>query len=148
MAEVAKLRDVILNPQHLQLSEHTMAVFTADCELGITVEDLKNPAYWAHVAPQLQPYYQIWARAEDGSWMAHLTVLSCSRNWAKVHVLNYYELAAEDIEADQSTHKVEWKGPHRKFSVIRIKDGEVIKDGYADKNAALSALVEHERMTG
>ena len=148
MAEVEKLRNTILDPQHFQLAESTMAVFTANCELGITVKDLENPAYWAHIASQLEPYFQIWARAEDGSWVAHLMVTSCSRNWAKMHILGHYEIASKDIDADQTNHRVEWKGPQRKFSLIRNKDDAVIKEGFANKNAALAALIEHERMTG
>ena len=80
--------------------------------------------------------------------MAHLSVASCSLNWAKVHVLKHYELAAIDVEADQNVHTVEWKGPQRKFAIIRKSDKELIKDGFADKASAMAAMVEHERLTG
>jgi len=95
----------------------------------------------------MKPYDHIWARSEDGSWIAHLMVLSNGSNWAKVHVLSKHKLSV-DLDADETNHQVLWKGPQRKFSIVRKTDGAVINEGFTEKPAAIAAMLEHERVTG
>lgn len=144
-------RSLILDPARRKLAEFTMSVHTVNCELGTEIDDLKNPSYWAHVGSEFRPYDQIWARAEDGTWVAHLMVLGCDRNWAKMHILAVHKLTTSDValtEAAQAKHTVEWKGPQHRFAVIRKEDAAVIKAGFADKIEATAWMQEHERVTG
>jgi hypothetical protein len=48
----------------------------------------------------------------------------------------------DKLERDETalTHRVEHRGPHLKWSVIRIADGKVVKDGYEDKSGAETAM--------
>jgi hypothetical protein len=143
-------RNMILDPGRRKLAEYTMNVHTVNCEMGTTIDDLKTPGYWAHTAAEFKPYDQIWARSEDGTWVAHLMVLGCDRNWAKMHVLAEHKLTTSDVAMTAAAaiqHSVEWKGPQHRFCVIRKSDSETVKSGFADKVAATTWMVEHERTT-
>ena len=146
---MAENRSPILDPQRMQLAEYNMATYTVNCEDKITVADLAEPGYWAHVAALMKPYDQIWARAEDGSWIAHLTVLGCDRTWAKVHVLAEYKLTTADVSQTEAEalHEVAWKGPQHRFVVIRKSDSAMVKSGFADKVEATVWMKEHEKVT-
>ena len=87
-------------------------------------------------------------REESGKWIADLIVTASGRNWAKTHLAAHYELSA-DIEAPAASvkHRAEWKGPHKKFAVIRIADRVTIQDGFQTKPQAEEWMANHERVT-
>jgi hypothetical protein len=66
--------------------------------------------------------------------MLELLVLNVGNNWAQVHVLHRYELEkpADDMPVPQR-FSVEWKGPTRKWAVIRLSDNQILQDGFASK---------------
>lgn len=137
----------ILNPQRIGLSEERRQEWVVDAEEGTTIEDIMDPAYWAHMASQFQMFDHIEVRLETGEWIAELIVLTPGRNYARVFLKAKHDLAGEsrDIPASAITHKVEFKGPQRKHVVIRIADGAVIQEGIPSKteaNAWLSAYLK------
>ncbi len=105
-------------------------------------EDLLDPAYWSTVAAKLKPWDKIEARADDGSWYAEFIVLDCSRNWARVYPLCTHHLTSTDVSQTQAQegYEIAYKGPMRKWTVIRKKDSEVIHEGEASKAGAYSWL--------
>jgi len=141
----------ILNPSRFGLAEFERQDWVATAEMGIKPEDLLDPGYWAHVSARMKPFDRIEIRAEDGSWIAELLVLGCDRNWAKIHIMSAHNLTNTDVSQTQSAsiqHKVEWKGPHKKFVVIRLADSNILKEGIADKAEAYLWMREHEKVTG
>lgn len=144
MTEETK-RDKILIEARLKEAEYERKVYVVNAEHGTTINDVLEPAYWAHVAPKLRPYTRLEVRIDSGEWMLELLVLSCDRTWAKVAVLHRYELAPGDEDMPPaSKHKVEFKGPHWKWCVIRVADGGVIFKGL-EKEQAFAELERHER---
>lgn len=141
-------RVVILNPQRMKLAEYERQEWVCNAEEGTTIHDILDPQYWAHMAPQMRPYDRIEVRIDTGEWFAELIVLSCERNWARVHLLRCEELASptEDM-LPTSKFKVEWKGPQRKWEVIRLADSEAIQSGLADRQAANMWLRNYEAVT-
>jgi len=142
-------RDVVLHPSRMGGSEYLRQDWVCTAEQGTQIEDLLDPAYWAHVSAQFKPYDHVEVRIDDGTWLVQLLVLEASRNWARVHLLQEHKLTTSDVSQTQATapkHKVEWKGPHLKHCVIRIADSEVVKDGISDKRDAYLWMNNHEKV--
>jgi len=144
-----KKRMPVIMPQRMRLREYEIQDWVANIEYGFSLEDILVPSFWAHVAAQMKPYDHIEARADDGSWVAHLLVTGCDRTWAKVAVDRVIKLTSKDIaETQASQHEVKWRGPQHKYSVIRVADREPIKAGFANAEEAAQWAREHERVVG
>jgi hypothetical protein len=140
-------RAVVVIDQRMKSAEYERNVWVVNAEHGTIVNDVLEPAYWAHVAQKLRPYDRIEVRVDSGEWLLELMVLGCDRNWARVHVLHRYELGPVEAELPAAQkHKVEWKGPQLKWCVIRVSDSEIIVRGL-DKGQAFAEMGRHERAT-
>lgn len=144
-----KKREVILVEPRLGLAEHKRQEWVVDAEEGTTMEDIVQPHYWAHVAGRFNPNDRIEVRLETGDWIADLIVVSAARNWARVHVAAFHDLAGESTDVPRSAikHRVVWKGGHKKHCVLRIADGALIQEGLQTKALAEEWMVNHERVT-
>ena len=141
-------RAVVLNPQRMGLAEQMRQDWVINAEDGTKIQDVLDPAYWAHVAPQFQIYDHIEVRLETGEWMLELIVLDVGRNYARVYVAQKHEFAEVELERplNSISHKVEWKGPHRKHVVIRIADSAAIQEGFSSKAEAVTWMENHIRV--
>lgn len=118
-------------------AEYKRTVWVATTEGETKREHLTNPAYWAHVAAKMKPYDHIEVRSDDETFWAEYLVLACDRTWAKVQELRYIVLnkpATEQKEDPDFT--VEWKGPHRKFAVVRKMDNAIMKEEFTNRTEA------------
>lgn len=126
-------------------------------DLNTTIEDLQDPAYWAHHAQRFQVgggkgFPEITMDWEDGSKSVHLKVLAAGPLWAKVVVLNEYDLTETaktlgdepGLDADQP-YFIQYKGPTKKFCVIRTKDQAILKEGFALKSDAQKELESYSK---
>ena len=141
-------RNMTMHPTRMQLAEYDRQEWIANAEVGHTIDDVLKPSYWAHMSSQMQPYDHIEVRAEDGSWIADLIVMEPGRNYAKVVLKFSYEIPNLDNISDSNEHTVAWKGPQRKYTVIRLADQEYVRDGFKTREEAGSWLREHERTLG
>lgn len=143
---VVKKERAPLAPPRMVWAEQARNVHVVTTEQGTRLEELFSPGYWSSVAIKFTPWDRIEVRAEDGEFYAELLVLSCERNWAKVKLLLEVKLNAADIRPDQGagviTHRIEWKGPHHKWCVIRNGDNEMLKS-QMDKTEANAWLTGH-----
>ena len=137
----------ILQPQRMGLAEHLRQSWVVDAEEGTTISEVLNPQYWAHMAAEMQPFARIEVRLETGEWVADLMCINVGRNWAQVNLLQKYDLEERSENPVSQTHKVEWKGPHKKHCVIRIADSSVLQDGFSEKVKAIEWMVNHEKAT-
>lgn len=138
-----------LAPGGMQGFEFQSTRYDALVPTGVPVEALAKPEFWAHQGAKLRPWDEIRARAEDGSWMANLVVLDCSRTWARVKLLNYHKCTTGDVALTQASeeaikahieqHKLMHRGP-RKWSIVRVADGTVIAEDIATKEEAAAQL--------
>lgn len=137
-------RDVQLNPSRFQLLEHLNVAYGVTVEQGTKLADVMKPAFWAHVAAKLRPYDEVTVRIDDGTWLAKIVVLSTGRAWAKVHLLHEYKLSAADTDLSQAAHnegyKVMFRGPHLQWCIVRVSDGEPIKEQMQREEEAQAAL--------
>lgn len=137
----------ILNPQRMGLAESLRQDWVVNAEEGTTPQEVMAPEYWAHMASQLQQFDHVEVRMETGEWIAQLVVVSTGRNWAQMHLAGLIELEKRNEAAVAAKHRVDWKGPQKKFSVIRSADQVAIQDGFASRVEADRWLANYERTT-
>lgn len=118
-------------------------------EYGVTVDDMLKPDFWAHVAQKLRPWDKIEARAEDGAYFVEFVVLDAAKTWAKVALVNTPTVFKEnvgpsDISIDDK-YIAQWKGPQRKWIVVRKVDKASLKEELATKSDAIRWISEHEK---
>lgn len=151
MSEAAPKQQPMIDPGRVRLAEYDRNIWIANAEHGRTPQELLDPAYWSLKSAHFQPYDQIEARAEDGSWVAYYIVTDTSRTWARVVLDRIVKLTTGDVSLSQAQasvkHEVKWKGPQNKYSVIRIADSVDIQHGFKSAEAAHVWLREHERTT-
>lgn len=117
-------------------------------EYGTTLDDIKKPEYWAHVAKNLKPGDEISVLADDMTFKVNLDVLDASRTGAKVFVVDYIDYTINDNPVDFTTdqdpeYEIKYAGPHLQHQVIRLSDRSVIKENLALRGDAEAWLKEH-----
>lgn len=135
----------------LHLAAHVRNIWRVNAEEGTTMDDVLDPIYWAHTAEKLRIGDQIEVLAEEGTWLAFLHVKSQGIGYAVVALLSHHQFVPEDdetIEQQHSKYEVRWKGPQRKYAVIRKADGQYMREGFDTKQQAFSQLNEMERGAG
>lgn len=146
MPEAARKQSPILMPDRMGLAEHKRQDWVVEIPVGLTLEDVMQPGYWAHVAAQMDPLDTVQCRWEDGSLIAWFVVKFCERNYATLVLDRKLELGQErEVPQQTMKHKVEWKGPVLRFCVIRMSDQQVIHEGEREKQAAYNWMIEHEK---
>lgn len=133
-----------MKPTKLFPAEHSVVVYHHNPEFGVSLEDTLKPEYWAHVAKQLRVGHRIEMMASDGSWWAMLIVRAAGSHDAVLQALQHVPLGkAIDPVIEDSPYEVKWRGPSRKFGVVRKEDGEVIKDEFDVREAAAKWMANH-----
>lgn len=138
-------------PTQLRAAEFTTVVYAHTPEFGVTLKDVLKPEYWTHVTRVMKPGYRIEVTSPELSYWADLLVLAVGPHEARVAVLNEVDLtkgSGEKLPDIEVTHKTKWRGPARKWGVIRISDDELIKDGFQDESTAKKWLAQHIRTVG
>lgn len=136
-----------LMPESMGLAESKRHDWVVDVSPGWMLEQVMEPAFWAHVAPQMEPLDRIEVRWEDCSMIAHLRVLYCERTYAKVALISkedYGRISAE-IPDSALKHRIEFKGTTLKFAVIRNSDNAMIQSGFKERTQAIAWMQDHER---
>lgn len=136
-----------LHASRCQLAEQSRNIHSVVLEPGTTLDNLKDPAFWAHVSgpKNFRPMDRIEAMPEDGSFWAELLVLSAGPLFAKVYVMRHYEIGEVGTTSMSDAFAVAWKGPLRQHAVIRVKDNAIMQDKFANKEAALGWLAENAK---
>lgn len=145
-AAPAKARAVVVDPQRMQVAEYVRREWVVTAEEGTSVDDIVHPGYWTHMARQLALYDRIEVRIDTGEFLLELLVKSVGPNWAQVAVLHHHDLAG--VAADESDARSElevlFKGPIRKWSVVRKSDGDILHEKEETKLAASNWAAQYE----
>lgn len=147
-----------LSGDRFKLAEHERNVWSITVEEGITRAQIIDPAFLAHVGAKLRPYDQIEVRCDDGTMYARLMVLQADRTWARVHVMEWHDLTTRDVALSQSEaptpqvdrqqgYEVAWKGPHKKWCVIRKLDSQYVREEEETKANAAKWLEDWLKVT-
>lgn len=126
-------------------AEFVRNVHRATPEASTQFKDVLESSYWAHVAKGFALHDKIEVIPEGSAWYAQLLVVGCSKLHAKVQTLYFVKLTQESKEKkDESKFSVEFKGPQRKWSVIRASDKSYAKEGFDNKEDAQKWLEDNE----
>lgn len=135
-----------LPPLRFKQAEFERTIYLAIPEAGTAFDDVLKPSYWAHNAAKMKPFDHIEILAEDGSWWAHLLVISTGRVEATVKVLNHQSFDVDvtgAVQEDFPGYEIRFAGPHKKHQVIRLEDSAVLKDEISTKTQARRWLQDH-----
>lgn len=148
-AAAKKKSSPTLMPDRIGHAEDKRHDWVVDVPVGVTIDEIQEPSYWALVVSEkgMEPLDHIEARWDDGTKIAYLIVRQCERSYAKVYLDRTIEFK-ENAEADlprSLKHKVEFKGGHFKWSVIRLSDSSVLQSGFKSRDEADAWMRNHER---
>lgn len=133
-----------MKPTKLFSAEHAVVVYYHAPEFGVSLDDTLKPDYWTHVAKSLRVGHRIEMMAADGSWWAMLLVRAVGRHEAVVQALQHVELGEPvSVEIADSAYEIKWRGPARKYGIVRKSDGEVIREDIPVKEQAVQWLQNH-----
>lgn len=141
MGKVVQLHD----PSRLKLAEHDFTHHSLTAMIGTTFEEILAPEYWAHNAGKFTSRDEVTVRCEDGLWYGKLLVKSVEKNGVVMEVLLYKDMAGTE-ETPASAHPtfaITWRGPKCRFSVVRISDKGLVKDGFATREDAVKWAADH-----
>lgn len=135
-------------PNRVQMAEHGRNIHLYTAPAGAAPEDMLAPAYWGLVSKNFAPYDHVEVRTDDGRFWAEYIVIASDRTWAKLHPLRVVELPNAQLEEVDPGYKIEWKGPHLKFCVLRVSDGSSVHEGEQERSGAVSWLQQYLRTIG
>ena len=115
---------------------------------GVTREDILKPSFWACVAEQCHQGDLLDVRIDDETFFAQYYVISCSRVYAQVFELNWFDLSdakTEKLQKSMEKHEYKYRGPYAKHSILRKSDGAVMVEKLDTKEAAIKWLFDYEQ---
>ncbi len=133
-----------LTMSRFQLAAEKRNVWRVEVEVGTTVEQVMDEAFWANVGSMLRPGDEIQVLPDDYSWRVDLHVAGAGRLYAHVVQLAHYKLVSTTAPRKvPSIYKVEFAGAHLKWRILR--KGEPLLDGFATESLARRAAAEHQK---
>ena len=127
-------------PNRVQMAEHGRNVWLATAPNADHPEDFLEPSYWGHVAKNLKPYNQVEVHTDDGTFWGLYLVLASDRTWAILHPIHQIQLPSAKVEQVDPAYRIEYKGTHLKYSVIRVSDNSVVHEGEQERGGAMRWL--------
>lgn len=130
----------------LQISDEMRQRYRINVEIGGSIADVLDRAYWVHVARALQPGDIIEAKAEDNGWYAEILVIDVIKTATGVCIPSFALLFHVDLESADKTqatesYHAEFKGA-AKFVIIRDSDKAMIERDIPTKEKAEARVVE------
>lgn len=133
-----------LHPHRMKQAEYVYERWRMTVENGTTTEDLKRPAFYAHIAQHLRPGSIIEVMPDNRTFFAELLVLDAGPQYAKVHALRHVEIEALKMGGSVFPgYTVEFGGDHVKWRVLREADRKALKDGLPTQTDAFAWLANH-----
>ena len=133
-----------IHPSRFSLADSNRNVWSIVPEVGTPYSALSDASYWSHIADKLRPFDRIEVYAEDGAYWAELLVISAARLSAKVIELRKKDLDGVGMVSEPG-FEVQWKGPHHKHAVVRMKDKTALQSGFASKEDAMAWLASNSK---
>ena len=131
-------------------AEYARQIHRVTPEAGTTLADVLTPEYWVHVAAKFIVGDKVEVFPEGGAWYAEAVVVACSRIHVKLALLLHKEIHAVEktspkVELKKAPFEIAFKGPQRKWSVVRTKDSTYVREGFDDKDGATKWLSDNQK---
>lgn len=134
-----------VNPTDFRLAEYVLRSWSASPESGTKIADVLNPLFWSHISANLKINDKIIVTPQGGAFYAELLVKDCGKFGAHVVELVFKSLHEEAGEETPGTrYEAKYRGPHAKWSVLRLSDNEILVEGLATKDEAALWLEANE----
>lgn len=136
----------ITSPQHIDPTSLREAgierqIFRLTLNNAFIKEDLLNSHKWRQIAksqPTLKVGSIVEVLREDMAFFATMIVVGKVTDEIFLKFINFTLLEDEKSELSKnSDFEISWKGPIRKFAIVRKSDNSLRKDGLASKEEAL-----------
>ena len=131
---------VVKRPTNIEEAVAARNIWQVKPEIAVTVEDLLDPNYWAHVARRMRAGDRVEAVPADRHYFAEFFVLAASTNWAKLVLLRKVTIIKDHENTVTEGFTVGFAGKH-KWRVTR--GDEILSKGHDDKESASKWLVDH-----
>jgi hypothetical protein len=146
----------------LEISGHSMAIWSLVLHAGTEPDDILPVAFWAHCAGDFgaamkqgqDRVLEVRVLTEDKKWKSTLTVVDAGDNWARV-VFETTEDGKRIItklggfQARKIVflpgHTVNYAGIFGKWRVIRDADGAMLRDKFSSEGDAYAWLSEYAK---
>lgn len=131
-----------------QSAEYVSNRWVVTAEPGTTIDEIKDPIFWANVANRLRQWDRIEVRDAAGEWVAELVVLAVEPFAAKVHVVRHdvFDMKANggvpEAQPVPEGYEVKNRGKDG-WCVIRQEDKAILKTGEVSRAHALIWLQGH-----
>lgn len=135
-------------PNRVQMAEHGRNAWLATTPNADHPEDFLEPAYWGHVSKNFKPYDLVEVRTDDATFWGQYVVLASDRTWAKLHPIHEVRLPSMKVDDVDPRFRIEHKGPHLKYCVIRASDNSAVREGEQERGGALRWLEGYLRTIG
>ena len=145
-AELKKETIVKLEGWALKPAESLRNEWVVNAPEGTEIKDADHPEFWRSVAHKLRAFCRVELRAYDGTWMAEFLVIYAERNWAKVKLLQKYELTEAKAPDNTTAYRHKWNGPNKMWTVYRNSDNAEMKDKLTTKDEAILWMNEREKV--
>lgn len=132
-----------LNITRFKQAEYGHTNYDVDVEHGTDPADILDPGFWAHVASLLKVRDRIFVTPDSLEWTAELVVVEVGASYVRVVQIRMDQLSAAPMNQTDVDFTVEWKGPIRKWSVIRKSDKAAIYESLPSRDAAEAKLTAH-----
>jgi hypothetical protein len=136
-----------IHPTRFKQADLVRNMWSIVPEDGTPYEALFKPVYWSHIAARLRPGDRIEVTAEDFSYAAELMVVAAERQAASVVELRKTEIGrlAQLLPSVEAAYRVEFKGPHLKWCVIRVADQTRVREQCDSRSLAYEWLASHSK---
>jgi len=116
----AKLDRVRFKPSEYSFTVHNAIIPETD-----TLEDVKRPEYWSVISNSglMRDGDEIRMVWEDDTRLVRAFVLQCTKQWARIRVLEDHSLIEQNVEsvpaAVPSGYSIKWRGRHHRYGVFK-----------------------------
>lgn len=132
-----------IESQAVEPIQYKSIVYHADIPADMTIEQLTNPQAWINIKrkfPQIAAGNKIECLKQDMSLYVELLVTGVSNDILFVKVLRAVDLEDKVELKEESAYEIVWKGPVKKFAIVRKSDKEELRSGFSAKPEAQECL--------
>lgn len=141
--ETKKHRPAALPADRFSMQEFVHRNYIAVIPEHMSLSDVLEPSFWAHMAGGLQQWDRIEVVAEDRRYWGEVVVLHATNTGAHVAWLHKpidldpMASVPHVAEIQLDGVKVAWKGPLEQFCIIRDGDNRVLRSRIPTRSAAI-----------
>jgi hypothetical protein len=160
-----------INASRLHKESSFSVRWAIDCEQGTKLEDLSRPEFYSNIANRVNKNDTIRAFFEDGSYIVDLVIIEIDKQnitpvWVKTLITGVINIEkAKNLALENKSKKdkeetkeetkedkkldfnhplisLKFRGPVKKWSVIRKEDGAILQEELQSKEQAVLAAQE------